>query len=121
MPSESMKAAVKALVLAQAFPTTNSIGTAQAKATLALAEEVAESNRLALGSFRQSLIGNFLSYTSLLVQAGDADAAAQVNAVKEFMTNEWDPKQAAAAPGDEDDALIRDEEKSSAGNESEAD
>lgn len=107
--------------MAKAFPTSNSIGTAQAQATLALAEEAAESNRLAIESFRQSLIGNFLSYTSLLVQAGDPDGAAQVNAIKDFMTNEWDPKQAAAAAGDEDDPLIRDEEKPRAGDEPEPD
>ena len=94
MPSEQIMEAAKALVLAQARPTPNGIGIAQAKATLALAEETAESNRLTRLSVKAAIESQFVSFASLLVQSGDPEAASSVESVKKYFVKEWNLEQA---------------------------
>lgn len=95
MPSERIMEAAKALALAKAFPTPNGIGIAQTKATLALAEETAESNRLARLAGKVAIESKFVAFASLMVQSGDPDAAAYIESVKEYFAKEWDLVQAA--------------------------
>lgn len=64
------------------------MGIAQAKAKLALTEEMAESNRLTRLSEKPDVESKFVSFASLLVQSDETNAASVVESFNAYFGKE---------------------------------